>query len=88
MGEKEYEKMKEELRKEAEEKEGKKIEDGYFGVLASEKCNELVDEIVKSNAKGYKVFCSIENDYFDNEYTNPDDLENYIKDANDDEFLQ
>lgn len=27
MGEKEYEKMKEELRKEAEEKEGKKIEE-------------------------------------------------------------
>lgn len=67
-------------------KEGKKIEDGYFGVLASEKCNELVDEIVKSNAEGYKVFCSIENDYFDNEYTNLDDLENYIKDANDNEF--
>lgn len=67
-------------------KEGKKIEDGYFGILASEKCNELVNEIVKPNAEGYKVFCSIENDYFDNEYTNPDNLENYIENANDDEF--
>lgn len=56
--------------------------DGYFGVLAKEKCEEIANEVISKNSGEYKVFCRIENQSFDDQYNDISQLFTYLKEDN------
>lgn len=67
-------------------KDKNNYQDGYFGILAQEKCESILNRIASSKSGDFKAYCRIKDQTFNEVYNNIDELSSYISKSNESEF--